>query len=366
MNYEQAINNIISNPDWANTVCIVNRSIVPLETVEQMGWNEFALRTKLVMPLKFYKFFPNKTCIDDNQEVRNYSIEALKNNTVYLSSPSDFDDVYDSELDLDFETYERIRLEEICRRCSLVFDDTTSSGELKNKLLFHLRNSFMGTERFDTAFVKQESQLKCSSNELFAYRLMSAIQKGKKYDQALDDVIKVDYDTYVKSLRETFRVACFSTNPYSQLMWGGLYADCHRGFCLEYAIDPNDNRFQTIFCNMYPMIYCKTRPDMTEMFAKAQDEIPSEASVWNIYFHGALRKSVDWAFQDEWRLLLPLGMIKNGDYNVPFFPISKVLLGNRMGEDKRKEIIDICEKNHIPYRRMVKNKSVFEMQEAFQ
>ena len=32
----------------------------------------------------------------------------------------------------------------------------------------------------------------------------------------------------------------------------------------------------------------------------------SEELLWNIYFYGALRKSVDWAFQNEWRLLLPL------------------------------------------------------------
>ena len=31
---------------------------------------------------------------------------------------------------------------------------------------------------------------------------------------------------------------------------------------------------------------------------------------------------------------------KEADYNVKFFPITKVFLGNRMSSDKRKEIID--------------------------
>lgn len=28
----------------------------------------------------------------------------------------------------------------------------------------------------------------------------------------------------------------------------------------------------------------------------------SDETLWNIYFHGTLRKSIDWNFQNEWRL----------------------------------------------------------------
>ena len=83
-----------------------------------------------------------------------------------------------------------------------------------------------------------------------------------------------------------------------------------------------------------------------------------------IYFHGALRKSIDWAFQNEWRLLLPLSD-KNGDNcNVEFFPITRVYLGNRMQSEKRKEIIDFCNNEGIPYIGVQRNPNIYEMQEC--
>lgn len=63
----------------------------------------------------------------------------------------------------------------------------------------------------------------------------------------------------------------------------------------------------------------------------------SDETLWNIYFHGTLRKSIDWNFQNEWRLLLSLNNKNESAYNVKFFLITKVFLGNRMSAYKRKE-----------------------------
>ena len=104
---------------------------------------------------------------------------------------------------------------------------------------------------------------------------------------------------------------------------------------------------------------------MTEKLVKLQDKEILHKDLWNIYFHGALRKSIDWAYQNEWRLLLPLR--RNGtaaDYNVPFFPITKVYLGNRMSQESRKEIIEICHAKNIPYVGVTRNPNIFEMQEC--
>lgn len=86
--------------------------------------------------------------------------------------------------------------------------------------------------------------------------------------------------------------------------------------------------------------------------------------LWDIYSHGALRKSIDWAFQDEWRLLLPMSSKNAEDYNVKFFPITKVYLGNRMTPENREEIIGICNKKQIPYVGVKRNPAVFEMQDC--
>ena len=86
--------------------------------------------------------------------------------------------------------------------------------------------------------------------------------------------------------------------------------------------------------------------------------------LWDIYSHGVLRKSIDWAFQNEWRLLLPMRSKDIAGYYVRFFPITKVYLGNRMSAAQRKEIIEICHEKNIPYVGVKKNPNVFEMQDC--
>ena len=147
-------------------------------------------------------------------------------------------------------------------------------------------------------------------------------------------------------------------------MWGGAYADCHRGFCIEYTVLPGEKKYQDVYQNLYPMIYCKTRPDMTKRLVEMQDRKITEDGLWDIYSNGALRKSIDWAFQNEWRLLLPMRCENISDYNVEFFPITKVFLGNRMLPEKRKEVIEICISKNIPYVGVMRNPNVFEMQDC--
>lgn len=73
---------------------------------------------------------------------------------------------------------------------------------------------------------------------------------------------------------------------------------------------------------------------------------------------------MDWAFQNEWRLLLPLSGENISNFNVKFFPITKVFLGNRMRPSSRKKIIDICNRKHIPYIGVKRNAAIFEMQDC--
>ena len=102
---------------------------------------------------------------------------------------------------------------------------------------------------------------------------------------------------------------------------------------------------------------------MTNRIVEAKDEMYTDSILWDIYFHGALRKSIDWAYQNEWRLLLPMGKNKT-DYNIRFFPITKVYLGNRMSAVERRKIIDICKRRGIPYVGVKRNPKAFEMQDC--
>jgi hypothetical protein len=149
-------------------------------------------------------------------------------------------------------------------------------------------------------------------------------------------------------------------------MWGGAYANNHKGFCIEYTVLPNEKAYEEVFANLFPVVYCKVRPDMTKRLVNYKDKEPTVENLWDIYLHGALRKSIDWAYQNEWRLLLPLGRKKETDYNTAFFPITKVYLGNRMDAEDRRTIISICKEKGIPYVGVKRSQEFFEMQDCEQ
>lgn len=367
-------------PQIAESYCVVNGLVMPLSHIESMGYEDFSLHAKMNMPLKLYKYFPNldtesidektgKPVIDEKTgkaKTVNFSMQSLRDNTVFMQSPSLFDDVYDSDISLNYPEYERARLFEYCVRCGIDIEETTATQELGDTLIQIIWDVLKSTGNLDSLFKKSpETTNEALSNQCFLLTLQKEMYEGKDLGESLKNTIISDYTRYSQYLRNSFRATCFATTPYSQLMWGGSYADCHRGFCAEYTVLPDDPQYQSLFLNLFPMIYCKVRPNMTERLVKFQDKEPTTELLWDIYFHGALRKSIDWAFQNEWRLLLPMEQNRaKKDYCIPFFPITKVFLGNRMPHAKRKEIIDVCHRRNIPYIGVTRNPDIFEMQEC--
>ena len=379
------INNLLQEirkaaPYMAESYCIVNGSIMNLNEVQNMGYDEFNLRAKQKMPLKLYKYFPNtltdltdentgKPIIDQvtgKVKTVNYSMQALKNNTVFMQSPTLFDDIYDSDINLDYSEYEKARLLEYCRRCEIAVTEKMETQELGNRLINEILKLFQSKRNFDSLFKRAPAtESENLSNQCFLLKLKKELNRNNDLAMALKNVILSDFEIYSKYLQNVFRATCFATTPYSQLMWGGSYANCHKGFCVEYTVLSNDPSYQKLFLNLFPMVYCKVRPNMTDRLVKLEDKEPTKELLWDIYFHEKKKKSIDWAFQDEWRLLLPMkNNLESKDYCVPFFPITKVFLGSRMPQVARKEIIQICHEKHIPYIGVTRKSNVFEMQEC--
>lgn len=350
-------------PELAQYDCIVNGMIFNLAEIEKSGLNNFFIHAKNNMPKKLYKYFPNKWVnLPGKKKPINYSLQALENNTVYLQSPDLFDDVYDSSINIDHMEYVTRRLKIYYNRC-LIKKESDLSPE---QMIFALSNVFYDAIQADKdindAFkINPENKCENLQNQIFSMSVMEYLNKTDDWNSAITNALDKEFQEFEASLQKTFRTACFSTTPFSQLMWGGAYADNHTGFCIEYNIDTHVKELKDIYFNLYPMIYCKTRTDITDKIIQIQDNNYNEQALWDIYFNGALRKSIDWFFQDEWRLLLPKGMT---DYNVKFYPIGKVYLGHRMDKQDRKEIIDICNNKNIPYVGVTRNKNKFEMQEC--
>lgn len=361
MKIEDLLSEIMkSSPEISSNYCVINGALIELSKVEKMGCSEFGLQSKLHMPLKLYHYYSNT---DNNEQAVNHSQDALKTNTVFMNSPVAFDDAYDSEISLEYSEFERFRLIEYCKRCHIKTNSNSSNQEIGNKFVQFLWKYYCEHKELDGVFAElPKSEIECLSNEEFCLRTIVEYGKIKDFGKAVSFVIQKEYDEQCDKMKNTFRIACFATTPYSQLMWAS-YADSHKGFCVEYTVQPNTKEYEKIYYNLFPVIYCKMRSDITQYIAENRDQTPNKEYLWHLYFHGALRKSIDWAYQNEWRLLLPYG-IKDKDYNVKFFPITRVYLGNKMPPEKRKEIISICKDKDIPYIGVTRNPTKFEMQDC--
>lgn len=364
------ISNLISNvghiaTELAESYCIINGTIVSLSEIQNIGCEEFFLRSSKKMPPRFYRYYPNTDSEDkENSQIVNRSLQALKNNTVFLQTPTQFDDVYDSDININYLEYEHLRLVQYCNKCGIDTDTKWSTSEINNVLIQTLWTYYNTNGNLDNVFLRTtDSEIEHLLNQIFLKNILIELAVSRDFGIAVSKAIQDEYDHYISRLKATFRTSCFTTSPYSQLMWA-TYANYHKGFCVEYTVFPNHERYKEIYYNLFPMIYCKVRPNVTSRLLDAIDKELTQETMWEIYFHGALRKSIDWAFQNEWRLLLPLNSKNTSNFNLEFFPITKVYLGNRMAHQKRKEIIDICNDKHIEYVGVKRNPSIFAMQDC--
>lgn len=147
-------------------------------------------------------------------------------------------------------------------------------------------------------------------------------------------------------------------------MWAH-YANCHKGFCIEYETPTYSNDSADIYHNLYPVVYTDSRKDLSQLSINwnASGKMTND-ELWDFYKYCLLSKSLDWKYQQEWRLLSCGDLITDNNYNCRFFKIKKVYLGNQMPPDKRKEIIKICKDKGIPYVGMTITPNKFEMKDC--
>ena len=351
----ETLKSLMSN--FFNEQCIINGEVYNLAEIEKLGFEKFTFAKQNVVPNKLYRFYPNIS-----KQGVNHSIQALENNTVYMQSPFNFDDIFDSDITIDYYLYIKQRLIEYAKRMGIKILIECDIKEIMNIVVKRI-SSLSDQNQLKLLFNKKGDNIFELENELFVKSFQLNYLKSKNIELSILETLNQKYNSYVNVLKDLFRIACFTTSPYSQLMWGGLYGNFHKGFCVEYTVLPTDGEYNHLFQNIFPLIYCKNRTDISEELIKMKGKEITPTDMWNIYFNGVLRKNIDWVFQNEWRLLLPYSK-ESQDFNVKFYPITKVYLGNRMNSKNRKQIIEICNRKNIPYVGVKKNPSRFEMQDC--
>ncbi len=123
-------------------------------------------------------------------------------------------------------------------------------------------------------------------------------------------------------------------DPRTNLLMWSHYADCHKGFVIEFGSRFIDG------ANIEKVFYGEDRRQLTF-------EDIDENNFDSIFF----RKSTEWSYEQEYRIVLPLAQahdISKG--NIHLFKIKKceirsVTFGSRMPEDNKKIIMDTIKRD---------------------
>lgn len=328
-----------------NDVCYIDGKEYLLSDVEAMGFDDFCVSSHIAPRCSLFKYFPNKReYVREKKQYRNYSFEALENNTVFLQDAQNFDDCFDCAVDLEWKSFLNNRVINYCKCFGLDIPSVVTIDKLVHILSLKLYKYGSAEETLKSIHIVDLYQKEYI--EVFIRRVFNTlILENKQWGEAIISAVKKEYDDFIKTLSK-FKISCFSTSPYLNRMWSSAYANNNQGFCVEYEIDVTTEKLRNLYINIYPVIYSQHRNDFLKL-SEHCDLLPTKEDLWQMYFNGLLRKSLHWKDQQEWRLILPDGLIEENP--LPFFRIKKVYLGNKMPPKERKKIINYCRKHTIKY-----------------
>lgn len=159
------------------------------------------------------------------------------------------------------------------------------------------------------------------------------------------------YEEDLLYLHDLFCISCFSTTPYSSLMWGH-YGNKHTGFCLEYDVSLLPNALRLLL----PIVYIDV-PFDASMILDMRDIDDKYAFICPSLF-----KSSEWKYEKEWRIFLPCNDEELPRIMTAPAAITGVYLGYRSyGAKERSELENWATENQISLHQIERLYGSFEL-----
>lgn len=176
------------------------------------------------------------------------------------------------------------------------------------------------------------------NHKLYAEKMYEIVKRifpkvdDKILHEEVDAEIDGDLDKRLYEMKNSLRIACFTENYLSPLMWAH-YADSHKGFCIEYDLRKLAYDYRW---GLLPVIYSNKRYDATKALTTRDSNI-----AMNPYFF----KSSHWKYEKEWRMVVPSNMFTDDEYYADFSSgISAIYLGLESHKEYKNEIDEIVKK----------------------
>lgn len=271
----------------------------------------------------------------------------LKDDTVWLSSPSDYNDPFDCETKISISAVESALARTLVRG---FFQKSLRLSDLEVASAKIERGIGESVGAYATRLIEHyKKRLHVRAGDavnLLATRLSQALP---------------DFATEARQKAGMFRgltKACsFSERNDSILMWSH-YADNHKGFCVEYDLSAVSSTHQ-FRSTLYPIIYSHDLYDSTPLIV---DWIEQARDRWNPFFPllGFIHKAEDWNYEKEWRLLFVTPTAEpNHAWSAP--TPSRIFLGACMMDSAVKEITEIVASKPVEIYKMIRADDCFSL-----
>jgi Protein of unknown function (DUF2971) len=252
--------------------------------------------------------------------VNAYSLDNLANGTVWISSPSAFNDHYDSAA--------TISVAELMKAASKQYLLSESSRGLR---------AFLTAAELETALSSEEPMRE-------AGRLVLPKDPGFPHERSeeyldicsttLENAVSSSVNALLAFMRDTLKICSFCAVNDRLAMWTH-YAANNQGFCMEYEVSKLPDLLRRL---LFPVIYSERLFDSTKYLVEPMTD---RSRFNNIYGQvQALYKSPEWKYEQEWRLIFAGGVMKASNYQIGL--PARVHLGSKMQVPDRDIVQAIC------------------------
>lgn len=302
-----------------------------------------------------------------------YSLESLKENKIYLSDPSKFNDPDD---------------------CAFMLTNFRVNDKFIKKMLLDDPEGFRKNNKLKR---NQLSKLKRSKHVIRDLNRFSAKNDHPEYKddpKKLREISKSWEKKFrgmkldINKLKQSLLVSCFSEDYSSILMWSH-YAKDHTGFCVKYDFKSlghyhhlTRNLFPVFYKNeifstddyIYQAMYSEEESfknvlssflrgiNLNQMKLKGIKQLSNEKTKFNnmFYVYAALNKYKGWEYEKEWRYVITYKKeLKSEFIDVPQ-PIA-IYLGAEAGENKN-AVLEIAKTKKIDVYQMQMKSSEFALE----
>jgi Protein of unknown function (DUF2971) len=153
-----------------------------------------------------------------------------------------------------------------------------------------------------------------------------------------------DFVAEINLFMQGWRVLCVSTLNDSEKMWA-RYAEDHQGIVLR--IVPNLDKGSK-FQKFAPVTYRELRPSLYESAARFQEDslFGDQHARMKDYLDTIIySKTLDWRYESEYRLAIPLGHGEKDWNTLAYHPneIAELYLGAKMKTESKAEVVSLAQ-----------------------